>query len=393
MNFLFGLESENGGFMNKHFRDLVALTVALAAFTFLDGLAGSAAAQVAKPGWQAAWEKTLRAAKEEAQVTVYFDSQATLFLEPFQKQFPEIKFVSVSIDSPQLANRVMAERRAGKHLVDIVITGANPNYQVYYTAKILDPINTAFILPEVMDESKWLQGRHWYIDTENRYVFVYLGNVARVASYNSKSVNPGQFKSYWDFLKPEWKGKIVARDIRRPGSGGDAVRFFYHTPELGPSFVRRLFSEGGLTLTADNRQGVDWLAQGKFVLGLFFGRIEVAKAQGLPVDEFDPHLFKEGAPLGIGPGTMVLINRAPHPNAAKVFINWYLSREGQLTYQRDAARGGTGADSMRTDISKDDVTPAYRRRADGKYLFVATPERTDMLPIYKVVNEALAEKK
>jgi iron(III) transport system substrate-binding protein len=379
--------------MNKHAVCVAALAVAMLSLSSLEGAGGLATAQVAKPGWQAEWEKTLRAAKEEGQVTVYFDSSATLFVEPFRKQFPEINLVSVSIDSPQLANRVMAERRAGKYLVDIVITGANPNYQVYYAAKILEPITTAFILPEVVDESKWLQGKHWYIDTENRYVFVYLGNVARAASYNTKSVNPAQFKSYWDLLKPEWKGKIIARDIRRPGSGGDAVRFFYHTPELGPSFVRRLFSEGGLTLTGDNRQGVDWLGQGKFVLGLFFGRIELARAQGLPVDELDPHLFKEGAPLGIGPGTAVLINRAPHPNAAKVFINWFLSRDGQMTYQRDAARGGTGADSMRTDISKDDVTPAYRRRANGKYLFVATPERTDMLPIYKVVNEALAEKK
>lgn len=379
--------------MNKHARGAATLAVAMLSLSFLEGPAGLATAQVTKPGWQAEWEKILRAAKEEGQVTIYFDSSATLFLEPFRKQFPDIKNVSVSIDSPQLANRVMAERRSGKYLVDIVITGANPNYQVYYAAKILDPITTAFILPEVVDESKWWQRKHWYIDTENRYVFVYLGNVARAASYNSKSVNPAQFNSYWDLLKPEWRGKIIARDIRRPGSGGDAMRFFYHASELGPSFIRRLFSEGGLSLTADNRQGVDWLGQGKFALGLFFGRIELAKAQGLPVDELDSHLFKEGAPLGIGPGTAVLINRAPHPNAAKVFINWFLSREGQMTYQRDAARGGTGADSMRTDIPKDDVTAAYRRRANGKYLFVATPERTDMLPIYKVVNEALAEKK
>lgn len=379
--------------MKKHALCVAALAVAMVSLSSLEGPAGLATAQVAKPGWQAEWEKTVRAAKEEGQVTIYFDSSATLFLEPFRKQFPDIKNVSVSIDSPQLANRVMAERRAGKYLVDIVITGANPNYQVYYAAKILEPITTAFILPQVVDESKWWQGKHWYIDTENRYVFVYLGNVARAASYNTKSVNTAQFKSYWDLLKPEWRGKIIARDIRRPGSGGDAMRFFYHTPELGPSFIRRLFSEGGLTLTADNRQGVDWLGQGKFALGLFFGRIELAKAQGLPVDELDSHLFKEGAPLGIGPGTAVLINRAPHPNAAKVFINWFLSRDGQMTYQRDSARGGTGADSMRTDIPKDEVPIAYRRRTNGKYLFVATPERTDMLPIYKVVNEALAEKK
>lgn len=369
-------------------RKLLGLTLVWGAVVAYESCAGAGKAHAS---WETEWEKMVRAAKEEGQITVFTSSPR--FAEPFQKLYPEIKFANVNIDPPQIAYRVMAERRAGKYLVDLVITGANPNYQVFYPTKIIDPIKPVLILPEVIDESKWWGGRHTYIDVENQYVFVHMGNVARVASYNTKMVNPAEFKSYWDFLAPKWRGKIIARDIRRPGSGGDATRFFYHNPELGPGFIRRLFTEGGLTLTADNRQGVDWLAQGRFALGLFFGRVEVAKAQGLPVDEFDPHLFKEGAPLGIGSGTIVLMNRALHANAAKVFINWFLSREGQINSQQETVREGTGADSMRTDIPKDEVPGAYRRRPDGKYLFVATPERTDMRPIYKVVNEALAAKK
>jgi len=48
------------------------------------------------------------------------------------------------------------------------------------------------------------------------------------------------------------------------------MRFFYHNPELGPSFIRRLFSEMKITLTRNNRQGLDWLGVGKFQLSLFF---------------------------------------------------------------------------------------------------------------------------
>ena len=341
--------------------------------------------------WKADWEKLIQAAKKEGQVTVYSSFAQGPAAQAFAKQFSEIKYVLVNNTGSQLSNRVMAERRAGKPLADVIISGANTNYQVFYAAKILDPVRPGLILPEVVDPSGWWQGKHWYVDAEAQYVFVYLGNVARVGSYNTKTVAANELQSYWDFLNPRWKGKIVARDIRKSGTGGDAARFFFHQPELGPKFLRRLFSEADLTLVGESRQAVDWLAQGKFALGLFLGEVEKATAQGLPVDEFDAHQFKEGAPLGVGIGTLAVINNSPHPNAARLFVNWFLSREGQAAIQKEMVLSGSGADSMRVDIPKDDVTPTYRRRDGARYLFVARPEFNDMRPIYKVVNEGLAD--
>ena len=336
------------------------------------------------------WEALIEAAKKEGQVTVYSSFGRGPAAKAFVTRFPEIKYVLVNNRSSATANRVMAEKRAGNMLADVIISGARTNYQVFYTAKILDPIKPALILPEVLDPSGWWQGKHWYVDAENEYVFVYLGNVARVASYNTKAVDPNQLKSYRDFLKPKWKGKIVARDIRKAGSGGDAARFFFHHPDLGKTFLWRLFTEMELTLVGDSRQGVDWLAQGKFDLGMFLGGVEKAAVQGLPVDEFDPHQFKEGAPLGVGVGTLGLINNAPHPKAARLFVNWYLSREGQAALQKEMFQSGSGADSMRIDIPKEDVSPAYRRRNGANYLFVGQAEFSSTRPIRKLVNDALA---
>ena len=340
--------------------------------------------------WKTDWEKLVQAAKKEGQLTVYSSFARGPAAQAFTKQFPDIKYTLVNNTGSQTANRVMAEKRAGKILVDVVISGANTTYQVFYAAKILDPIKPALILPEVIDASRWWLGKHWYVDAEAESVFVYLGNVARVGSHNTKLVGPNELQSYWDFLNPKWKGKIVARDIRKSGTGGDAVRFFFHHPDLGPNFLRRLFTEADMTLVGASRQAVDWLAQGKFALGLFLGEVEKATAQGLPVDEFDPHNFKEGAPLGIGIGTITLINNAPHPNAARLFANWFLSREGQAAIQEEMVLSGSGADSMRVDIPKDDVTPTYRRRDGAKYFFVGQSEFNDMRPIYKVINDALA---
>ncbi len=376
-------------------RSILIGTIRLLSFSLLAvipvGLAFGQAGK-AKQGWQVKWEKTLKAAKKEGQVTVYTSRGGGVFrVEAFRKRYPEIKLVLLSAPSRAVRQRVMAERRAGKYLVDITATGASTNYQVFYIAKILDPIKRVLILPEILDKSLWWQRKHFYVDPEGEYVFVYFGNVGRVASYNTKLLNGDEFKSYRDFLKPRWKGKIIARDIRRPGPGGDSMRYFYNNPELGPDFIRRLFSETDITLTRSNRQGLDWLARGKFPLGLFLGRVAEAKEQGLPVDFLDPHDFKESVPIGISDGSLALMKNAPHPNAASVFINWFLSREGQIAVQEEYARGNAGADSMRVDIPKDVVFKLFRRRQGTKYFFVATPERTNMLAIYKVVNEALAE--
>ena len=195
------------------------------------------------------------------------------------------------------------------------------------SGKALDPIRPALILPEVTDQTKWYLKKHQYSDPESQYVFNYLGSATYgAANYNTKLIDVKEFKSYWDLLNSKWKGKIEARDIREAGPGAGNTRFFYYHPELGPPFIRKLFGEMDVTLFRDFRQGPDWLATGKFAI-CFFCDVDVLKRQGLPVDTFGPEVFKEGGGLVQQFGTVALVNRAPHPNAAKVFINWLLSRE------------------------------------------------------------------
>ena len=49
----------------------------------------------------------------------------------------------------------------------------------------------------------------------------------------------GEIRSYWDFLQPRWKGRILSRDPKISGSQRIGLRMFYHTPELGAEFIRR----------------------------------------------------------------------------------------------------------------------------------------------------------
>jgi len=339
--------------------------------------------------WQAEWERTLAAARKEGRLMVYGASDYEKVFGEFQKKYPEIKvtFVGAGEKPPALAQRLIAERRANQYLADLYVAGAWTAHSALYKPKALDPIKPVLILPEVVDQTKWWEGRHHYVDADGQYIFAFNGEMFLTTLYNPALVKPGEFRSYWDLLDPRWKGKLVGFDPTQ-GPAGPAITFLYHNPDLGPKFLTRLLTEMDLVYTRDDRQIVDWVATGKFAISLFASAsrsdADIAKRQGVPIDWFGPKTFQEGIPVSSGSGNVTLINRAPHPDAAKVAVNWLLSREGQAHYQRIFK----GPNSRRIDIPKDDVPESNRRVEGVKFHSVERPEWIDLTPIRKLVNEA-----
>ena len=348
-------------------RRMKFLTVALLMLPFAGFCGTSSTFAASAPSSQAEWSRTLEAASKEGQVNVYMYAtwgNAIQNANVFQKAFPNIRLSVVTGSVSDLSQRIMAERRAGKYLADVIVIGVNVSRELLH-AKMLDAVKPMLALPEVVDESKWWRGKHLYADPENQFIFKFSGNPQYGSiSYNTKLVKEEDFKSIWDFVDPKWKGKITARDVTRPGPGNGAMRFFYNSPKIGPEFIKRLYGQMDITLFRDGRVGADWLANGKYAI-CFFCASDVYKAasQGLPVDVFGP--MKEGAGLVSGYGALVIPKAGPHPNATKVFVNWFLSREGQLTLQRALTSSQEEPpDSLRIDIPKDEI-PADNRRRDG----------------------------
>jgi len=332
------------------------------------------------------WERTVTAAEQEGQVVVYKIAHDAEWLT-FQKKFPKIKVTLVQGSAAQIQQRLLAERRAGKYLADVVRTGGGTSTSLY-KAKALDPIAPALILAEVKDVSKWLDGKHQFNDIENQYVFVYAAFPLHLLGYNQKSVDPKTLTSYWDLFDPKWKGKITLKDPREPG-GQSPLLFLFHNPQLGPDYLKKLFSVARLTLVRDDRQQTDWLAAGKFPLTLTSKATEVeeAKNQGLPVDVLDAHAFKkDGVGLEAGGTMLALVNKAPHPNAAKVLINWFLSRDGQMAIQKTGVND-PGQNSLREDIPKEHLPASLQRQKGVKYVRLWGAEVWDRESVAKFVNE------
>ncbi len=366
-----------------HFNRLSRLIITLVLLVGIETRARAAEPQ--------AWERTVAAAKKEGRLNLYVGRYGSEpLLNEFRKEYPDIKIASVNGQGSQLATRILAESRSGNVIADLYSGGANTNYNLLYKGKVLDSIKATLILPEVLDQTKWHGGSHSYADPEGEHIFVYIANPSSSGLYyHTGMVNPKEFKSYWDLLNAKWKGKIVSQDPTGTGIGATLV-FFYNNPELGPEFLKRFFGTMNVTYSRDRRQITDWLASGKFPICLGCREAPKAKGQGLPVEEFETGEWKEGVHISTGGGSMSLMKGAPNPNAARVFINWFLSRKGQIALQKyPDLYGEVPPNSRRIDIPKDDL-PAESKLVKGrKYLDISDAEWQDMAPIFKIVKEAL----
>jgi ABC-type Fe3+ transport system substrate-binding protein len=348
----------------------------------------------AQTNWQTEWEKTLRAAESEGQVTLYGCCyEYDRVLEGFKKKVSRVKVTTILASGNQLSARILAERRGEKYIPDVISAGANTLHDALYKAHALEPIKPALFLPEVLDQAKWYEGEHRYIDPEKRFIFAFVANSrSGQVIYNTKQASAAEFKSFWDLLNPKWKGRISSLDPTGFGMGA-TLQFFYYHPELGAPFLKKLYGEMQIVVSRDARQMADWLSSGKLPLCIRCnagGEVEKAIQQKLPIAYFDTANWQEGGSSSAAGGTLGIASRAPHPNAAKLLVNWLLSREGQLAVQK---LGRPDAhNSRRIDIPKDDVDPYNRLEEGKKYLDLAKPEYQDLTPIFKLVKEVLPQK-
>ena len=338
------------------------------------------------------WEDVVKGAEKEGEVTVYATNSVgdlQVIWDAFKKRFPKIKLNATGISTTsEIVTKVMAERRAGQFLVDVMLGAPGATYNSFYRGKALDPMPPALVMPEVTDLSKWWKGKHRYVDPENQFVFVYQSSLYGPPVYtNTKLVNLDSIRSVWDILDPKWKGKMIGL-WPRANYVSTALLFMYHHPQVGPKFLERLYSEMDITYFSDFRQGTDWLAAGKYQICVLC-RLRRAHEQGLPVAEVSPYHFKEAPGIGSNNGAIVLMNNHPHTNAARLFINWYLSREGQIAFRqaKNTLEDDTTT-SMREDLPLSVVPEPARRRKDVDYIEISRHDWMEWKPVGDLIKAA-----
>lgn len=327
---------------------------------------GAAAAQltpVSNPAKvPATWDEMLAAAKSEGKVVVTGapDPETRQQIPAaFQKAYGiEVEYLP---GATEVTNRLQAERAAGQYTLDVEVNGSDSIYGTLLANGWLDPLKPALLLPEVADGSKWKAGKPWFRDPHEDTTLQIFGTLSQTATFNTEFVKSSDVPTADALLDPKFKGKICAFD---PGANGPglAVGAALYVAK-GPDWVTKLFKDQGTVITRDYTQLADWIGHGSYPIALAVGRNYLDNFIKSGINFEFPQFPDAPDAQGGGFGVVGVLNRAPHPNAARVFANWIASKDGLSIYSKTQLQAPARSDIDATWI------PSYLIPQSGvKYL-------------------------
>ena len=287
--------------------------------------------------WRADGSEFYEKARQEGKVVLY-SCAGREYVEPLVKElqrlYPGIKIQATYGKGSQLQEKIRSEARAGRPVADLHSCGWNSLHRFGaegYLDKYLSP-ELKYFHASAVDKSgmKLPHSAHVY------------GLVI-----NTRMVTAEEVRSWADLANPKWKGKMAIQD---PRSGG-GFSWFVQTlmdPELGESYVKKM-AQQKIFFGRTNDLVQSMLVRGEYAIHIAGTEERAAQeaVKGAPLKFIKP---KDGAfytRLGFG-----LIKNAPHPSAAKLYIDFVLSETGQKIL------GETGYVALRKGIrSKDGTDP------------------------------------
>jgi iron(III) transport system substrate-binding protein len=278
---------------------------------------------------------------------------AEAFTDAFKKKYPDIKVSYTGLNGFESIPRIAREREAGVYSWDIYIGGTPSILSTLKPAGAFAPLQPALKLPEILDDKAWLGGfaAGWQ-DHEKKFTFAFDFTVSAPGYVNWDFIKRDDLKTLQDLLKPEFAGKIVWDDPRLggPGIATGATMLL----NLDESYLAKLVGTQKIAYSNNGRQEAEWVVRGQYPIGLATGSQDLEQfwRQGLGKNvEVWMGDIKTVAG-GPGFGAVALMDKAPHPNAAIVYLNWLLSKEGQTAYVK------SGRNSRRLDVPPSDLSLA-----------------------------------
>lgn len=244
-------------------------------------------------------------------------------LQAFQERHPFLKAEAIYLGGPTIAQRFYADKERGVEAADVFSSGLTEVYPDLRARSYLARIDN---LPH------WPAHPAWAKDPNGTYVFFHA--IKHVIIYNGTLVKTEDApRGYAELAEPRWKDKVALVDPETGGMGVYFARFAAQHKDLGFDWLEKIRANGAL-LTYQSGQLIETVASGRRPIGL--GRdVEVVEAQrsGAPLKYV---IANEGFSYQFT--TASVNNRAPHPYAARLFVDWLMSEEAKGVMRR----GGYG---------------------------------------------------
>jgi iron(III) transport system substrate-binding protein len=262
------------------------------------------------------WGKVVAAAKKEGHVVLYSAFVGLATHQELKKDFEATYGITVDIleaRASEVRERIRIEQAAGRFSADVSENGRTTTTLQVAQDGVLDPYGPLPSLGHLKPE--------FGADAIRLPVFAIIYGIL----VNTRLVKPeDEPKSWLDLADPRWKGKILSDDFRALGGGG--VLFYVLHEQFGREFVEKLAKQDlkfSREIPANERR----VARGELPIYLPDSLTAIPGLKGLPVKLLAP---KEGLPY-IG-YDLALLKNAPHPNAARLLMEYYLSQKMQQRF-------------------------------------------------------------
>jgi iron(III) transport system substrate-binding protein len=275
-------------------------------------------------------QEIMDAALQEGEVVIYASSAAPVMdaaVEAFRAAVPGIEVNVLRLATNPLTTRYMQEVEAGVHTPDVLDFSATQLFDMH--PDWFAPLDEADI-PMLAEWPESVKKGH-YINT--------LQGIMLIA-YNTDLVQGDRIPQTWeDILKEEYRGKGLLIDPRSSSSYLSWLDLMEKT--YGPEYLDKLKAQN-FTLVEGGTQGVQQVAAtgAEFVIPPAFAHAQPFMNQGAPIGVSIPNEYSDVNPMGPQHSWGIAAN-APHPNAAKVFMAWFISLESQKI--NCALSGGSSA--------------------------------------------------
>lgn len=337
---------------------------------FIISIFGMFAGALTAHAQPADWAKVVEAAKKEGEVIVWGQSGETrraFWKDSFEKAYPGITVrLFQAGSSSERDTRFLREMEAKVAKVDVLVSGSAGMNGRLRPAGVLRPMRP-LLRPDVLDAKNWVDGEPLWTDPEKQYIIVSDQPVASLVLTNS-SINPGTINTWQDLLDPKYDHKITSLDPRQSGMGFALSLFLFYNPQLGPDYVSKLFAKGRVVFSGDERQMVEWTDSGRMLLALAIREPEIAALENVGgkvgvISKLQAGGKNFGVLVGAdGAAGVPALDPLPHPNATRVYLNWFFAKDGQ-----QAMIDSLGLTSTNTQVDTKALNPRTMRVAGTIY--------------------------